>query len=269
MENISVLMSLYEKESADYFDLAIKSLYNQVYPAKEIILVLDGPITASLQNIIDKWINILPIKVIPLKENQGLARALNAGLKHCQYDYIARMDTDDICTPNRFQAQIDFLEKNNDVDVVGTWITEIDENNQEIRPCVKFPLLHSELFSFFSKRDPLAHPTVMFRKRFFTKSGEYPTIIPMGEDTALWFYGFKNNCKFANIPSIGVKFRRTSDFYFRRANKEKTMKLLKYRVFKINKELGYGMSSNIYAFLYALLALSPTFVKKIMYRYLR
>lgn len=269
MINISVLISLYEKESADYFDLSLKSLYDQIYPAKEIVLVLDGPITSSLQAIIDKWSDILPLKTIPLDRNQGLAKALNTGLEYCQYNYIARMDTDDICTPNRFQSQIDFLEKNNDVDVVGTWIAEIDENNREIRSCVKFPLLHSELFSFFSKRDPLAHPTVMFRKQFFTKAGKYPTIIPMGEDTALWFYGFKNNCKFANIPSIGLKFRRTSDFYLRRANKEKTMKLLKYRVFKINKELGYGMISNIYAFLYALLALSPTFVKKIMYKYLR
>ncbi|CDG23241.1 Extracellular polysaccharide glycosyltransferase (Cell wall biogenesis) [Xenorhabdus poinarii G6] len=269
MKNVSVLVSLYDKESANYFNLSLQSLYEQEYKPKEIILVLDGPINNELNSIITKWLTLLPITLVPLKENVGLAKALNEGLKYCHCDYIARMDTDDICTPERFLVQTNFLDNNPNIDVVGTWISEINEDNIEIRNAVKYPLIHSELFKFFSKRDPLAHPTVMFRKRFFEKAGNYPIDIPLGEDTALWFSGFKNNCKFANIPHVGLKFRRTSDFYLRRANKKKTISLLEYRIFKINKELRYGLSANIYAILYAFLALSPIFIKKVMYKYLR
>lgn len=262
-------MSLYNKESPYYFDLALQSIHDQIYQPKEIVLILDGPITEELNIIIHKWVKLLPIKIINLEFNVGLAQALNEGLKYCRYGYIARMDTDDICMPERFKNQAAFLEKNIDIDVVGTWISEINEDNKEIKEEVKYPLTHSELYDFFSKRDPLAHPTVMFRKSFFEKAGNYPTNIPLGEDTALWFSGFKNNCQFANIPYVGLKFRRTSNFYFRRANKEKTIALLKFRISKINKELGYGLPSNIYAILYALLAISPTFVKRLLYTYLR
>lgn len=269
MKKISVLMSLYDKESPCYFNMALESLHEQKYKPDEVILVLDGPINNELYAVINKWLTILPIILVPLDKNVGLAKALNNGIQYCHYDYIARMDTDDICNPDRFLMQFNYLSDHQNIDVVGTWISEINEDNKEIRSEVRYPLTHSELYDFFSKRDPLAHPTVMFRKSFFEKAGDYPIDIPLGEDTALWFSGFKNNCQFANIPYVGLKFRRTSNFYLRRANKEKTIALLKFRISKINKELGYGLSSNIYAIFYALLAISPTFVKRLLYTYLR
>ena len=265
----SILMSLYDKELPHFLDLSFDSIYNQTLPPDEVILVYDGPINDELVDVVEKWKIKLPIKIVCLEKNHGLAHALNIGLQQCSHYYIARMDTDDICLSDRFEKQINFLKNNINIDVVGTWISEINENNEEIRKEVRYPLTHSELYDFFSKRDPLAHPTVMFRKSFFEKAGNYPINIPLGEDTALWFSGFKNNCQFANIPYVGLKFRRTSNFYLRRANKEKTISLLKFRISKINKELGYGLPSNIYAILYALLAISPTFVKRLLYTYLR
>lgn len=68
------------------------------------------------------------MKVIALKENRGLGKALDEGLKHCSYELVARMDTDDICKPERFVRQVAFLETHPDIDVVGAWIDEFQEN---------------------------------------------------------------------------------------------------------------------------------------------
>ncbi|MEQ1965762.1 glycosyltransferase [Xenorhabdus nematophila] len=265
----SVIMSLYIKEKANYFHDSLQSIKEQTISASEIILVLDGPINNELNDVIIYWRNLLPIKTIKLEKNVGLAKALNAGLKHCSYDFIARMDTDDICMPERFEKQVKFLMLNPHIDVVGSWIAEINENNNIIKSCVKYPLEHQELFCFFSKRNPLAHPTVMFKRSFFEKAGDYPIGVPLDEDTALWYQGFKNGCIFSNIPFIGLHFRRTSDFYQRRSDKEKILSLLKFRFKKINKDLNYGFKANCYALLYALTSLTPHFIKKIMYKYLR
>ncbi|OWO83346.1 glycosyl transferase [Photorhabdus luminescens] len=267
--NFSVLMSLYEKESPSYLDRCLESLFNQKLNPNEIILIFDGKINSELEKTVSHWMNLLPIKIIRLEKNVGLASALNVGLKFCNNDFIARMDTDDICEYDRFDKQVNYLNKNPNIDIVGMWVSEIDENDNVIKESVRYPLEHKDLLSFFSKRDPLAHPTVMFRKSFFKKAGNYPTNILLAEDTALWYAGFSNNCTFANIPYVGLKFRRTTNFYKRRSNFRKTIDLLKFRLTTINRDLGYGLRGDIYAVLYFLISFSPNFMKKFLYTYLR
>ncbi|MBS9436685.1 glycosyltransferase [Photorhabdus noenieputensis] len=267
--NFSVLMSLYDKESPSYLDQCLESLFNQKLKSNEIVLIFDGKINLELEKTVSNWMDLLPIKIIRLEENVGLASALNIGLEFCNNELIARMDTDDICEYDRFFQQVKYLKKNPNTDIVGMWISEIDENNNIIKGLVKYPLEHKDLLSFFSKRAPLAHPSVMFRKSFFNKAGIYPTNILLEEDTALWYNGFLNNCIFANIPYIGLKFRRTSNFYKRRSNLRKTIDLLKFRLIVINRKLGYGLKGDIYAVLYFFISLSPSFMKKVLYKYLR
>lgn len=270
--NFSVLLSVYIKENPAYFNFAMESIWHsQTLKPNEIILVEDGPLTLELYNAISDWKLILGnlLKIVKLKNNEGLAIALNKGLKKCSYDIVARMDTDDVANAQRFERQISFLVKNKNIDVVGTYIEEIDENGDGIRDVIKFPLTNKELFLFFSKRDPIAHPTAMFRKRYFENAGNYRTDLHLAEDTLLWYFGFLNDCKFANIDYVGVKFRRTKDFYMRRANKKKTIQLFKFRVNTINRNLNYGFQADVYAFVYLLISISPSFIKKIVYRILR
>ena len=268
----SVLMSIYHKEKPEYFNRAMQSIWDeQTKKPNEIVLVQDGKLTDKLYNIINNWQkkigNILI--TVPLKKNVGLGSALNEGLKKCSYNLIARMDTDDIATPKRFEKQIVFLKNNQEIDVVGTYIREIDENESIIKDIVKFPLTHNELFNFFSKRDPLAHPTTMFKKSYFKKAGSYRSDLHLAEDTLLWYYGFQNNCKFANIEYIGLNFRRTTDFYKRRGDVEKSIGLLKYRLFNINRKLDYGIKADIFAIVYFCISIAPSFIKKIVYNKLR
>ncbi|WP_426879334.1 glycosyltransferase [Glaesserella parasuis] len=270
---LSVLMAVYHKDKAEYFSKAIESISTkQTLKPDEIILVKDGKVPIDLEQEIDYWKSVLgtQLTVISLDKNVGTARALNEGLKYCSGTYIAKMDSDDISSPERFQSQVEYLNKNQSIDVVGTWISEIDENGSIIKDEVRFPLTHQELYKFFGFRDPLANPTAMFRRSFFNKVAKYSDDVHLAEDTLLWFEGFKKQCQFANMPIIGLKFRRsTKAFYFRRANMKKSIGLLKYRLFKINPELGYGMRENVYAVLYFLMALSPSCVKKFLYNNFR
>lgn len=270
--NFSVLLSVYVKEKPSFLKTALYSIFEgQTLKPNEIVLVQDGPLTSELEKVIYDYKNTHPdtLKLVVLENNKGLALALNSGLKECTNELIARMDTDDISTSDRFQKQVSFLNKNKEIDVVGTYISEINENDKIIKEQVKFPLTHKELVVFFKKRDPIAHPTSMFRKSFFEKAGNYKSDLHLAEDTLLWYHGFLNNCKFANIDYVGLKFRRTEDFYKRRADRKKTFQLFKFRVNVINRNLKYGFKANVFAFCYLCMSLSPSLIKKIVYKILR
>ncbi len=270
--NLSVLMSIYHKEKAEYFHKTMESIWtNQTLRPDEIILVEDGVLSDHLYSAINYWKEKIGTKLVsvPLPKNMGLALALNEGLKVAKGNFIARMDTDDIAERDRFKVQLEFLQQHVDVDAVGCWICEIDENDSVINDKVEYPLLHNELYQFFEKRDPIAHPTAMFRKVFFDKAGRYSKEVTLAEDTLLWYQAFLNNCRLANVDYIGLKFRRSSDFYKRRANWKKTIGLLKFRLFHINRDLNYGIKADIYAIAYFLMSISPSFVKKLLYKLFR
>ena len=270
--SLSILMSIYHKENPEYFNQTMESIwFKQTLKPNEIVLVEDGKLTRELYSAINSWKDKLGDKLvsIPLAQNVGLASALNEGLKVAKGNFIARMDTDDIAESERFKKQFEFLQQNSDIDAVGCWISEIDENSNIINNKVEYPLLHNELYQFFEKRDPIAHPTAMFRKVFFDKAGRYSKEVTLAEDTLLWYQAFLNNCRLANVDYIGLKFRRSSDFYKRRANWKKTIGLLKFRLFHINRDLNYGIKADIYAIAYFLMSISPSFVKKLLYKLFR
>src|SRR5690554_6177873 len=121
----SVLMSVYTKEDPIFFKDALKSLMIQTKPPTEIVLVKDGPLTKDLDHVIDSFImeydpNRQVLKLIELEKNGGLGNALRVGVLQCSYEYIVRMDSNDICHEERFEKQIKFMVNNPNVDVLGT-----------------------------------------------------------------------------------------------------------------------------------------------------
>ena len=112
----SVLLSVYHKEKAEFLDEALNSIVCQTLKPDEIIIVEDGPLTNELNNVLDKFeTENKCVKRVPLKVNSGLGKALNEGLKHCSNDLVARMDTDDIAFPDRFEKQVEFMSQMNAV----------------------------------------------------------------------------------------------------------------------------------------------------------
>lgn len=110
----SVLMSLYIKENPQYLRECFESLVAQTHPADEIVLVFDGAVTPELEAVVSEFETKLPLNLVKLPKNLGLGKALNEGLKHCSHDWVFRMDTDDICVPERFAKQVAFIEQHPD-----------------------------------------------------------------------------------------------------------------------------------------------------------
>ena len=150
MKDFSLLISVYKGEKAEFLTMCFDSIYQQTLLPTEIVLVEDGPLTPSLYAAIKKEEERFPnIKRLVLSENSGLGIALNKGMEACSFDIIARMDTDDICMPERFSTQIDFMESHPEVDVLGAWITEFYNNPSNVITIRNVPEKHNDIFKVF------------------------------------------------------------------------------------------------------------------------
>lgn len=216
MMNFSVLLSLYVKEQPAYLKLSIDSIFSQTMLPSEIILVKDGSLTKELDKVVEDFCTESSIiKVISLSENQGLGKALNEGLKHCSYDLVARMDTDDIAKPDRFEKQLKVFKDHPEIDVVGAWIDEFEGNTSNIISTRKLPETQKEIYKYAKKRNPINHPVVMFKKSAVFAAGGYKHF-PLFEDYYLWVRMLLNGAKFYNIQESLLFFRASTDMFKRR-----------------------------------------------------
>lgn len=202
--NFSVLISLYFREKSSNFDEAFLSLWNnQSTKPTEIVLVLDGPIGNDLEVCVKKWKFLIgdALKIIPLVENLGLGKALNEGLKYCKYEWIFRMDTDDICTPDRFEKQISYIKKHNDIVLFGGQILEFNENPLDLNSLKFVPTLHNDILKYAKIRSPFNHVSVAFRKSIIKSVGGYHHH-PMMEDYNLWLRIISAGYKLGNLDDI-------------------------------------------------------------------
>jgi len=200
---ISVVMSVYNGEK--YLREAIDSILNQTFTNFEFIIVNDGSTDKSLEIIksyADSRIVIID------QENTGLAKALNNGINIAKGKYIARMDADDISELNRLEVQFDYLEKNEDIGILGTWIELIDEKDNVIGN-KKEPVNPEDIHNIILTYGCFNHGTVMFRKSLFRKAGGYSNVFPENsptEDFALWNRMLRITSG-ANIPHYLYKLR--------------------------------------------------------------
>ncbi|NYT58689.1 glycosyltransferase [Alcaligenaceae bacterium] len=211
----SVLMSLYHKENPGYLDACFNSLLAQTLPATEIVLVFDGPIPATLQTVVEQWAGKLPIRTLPLPENVGLGPALAQGLQACHHELVARMDTDDLCEPDRFQQQISFLTQHPELALCGSCIVEIDPNTEDRLGTRTVPLSGSDIRARLPYRNPFNHMTVVFRKSAVLAVGNYQSF-PMMEDWYLWARLMHAGYAGANLPLCLVRARAGTQMLDRR-----------------------------------------------------
>lgn len=219
----SVLMSVYKNETPSNFVTAMNSVLNQTLMPDEIVLMRDGPVPEELQKEIDRFVHTYKcISYYPMKENKGLGNALRIGVRKAKYDYIARMDTDDVALNNRFELQIKFMENHPDISVCGGQTYEFigDVDNKVGKREV--PTTHKGIATFMKHRNALNHMTVMFKKSDVIEAGNYIEL-HLVEDYYLWCRMLIKGYKFANLPDILVYARTSEDMYQRRGG---------YRYFK-------------------------------------
>jgi len=203
---LSVLMPVYYRESPEFLRQCLASLAAQTVAADEIVIVEDGPLGAELEGVIRIAGQTLPIVSVRLPVHGGLGTALSAGLDACGSELVARMDADDLCTPDRFRRQIDFMERNPEVDVVGSAIAEFGSDPLAIESVRRLPASGRALMSFAKLRNPLNHMTVMFRRRAVLDAGSYKPCADF-EDYHLWARMLRRGCRLHNLPDALVQVR--------------------------------------------------------------
>jgi len=204
MNKISVLMSLYEKESVNFLTLCLESLINQTRQPDEVVIVFDGYVNDELKRVVDSYCEHLPIIKVYLEKNYGFAIALNEGLSRCTGDLIARLDTDDICLPERLEKQKEYL-VTNELDILGTAAFIIDLNG-EITGTRRNPAIHTDIIDKLWC-NPLIHPSVMFVKSSVERIGAYDASLRRRQDYELWFRAARSGLKFGNLQDELIKYR--------------------------------------------------------------
>lgn len=268
-DNLAVIMSVYAGDTADNVKSAVESILSQTYGDFTFYIQLDGPVSGQVECYFD---GMTDSRVVVRKRdvNKGLARSLNELLEIVLpkgYEFIARMDADDMSDPKRFERQLLYMKSHTDIDCAGCWAVEITADGQEYFR-KRMPESHGDCSRMFRKRDCIIHPTAMFRKEYFQKAGLYETDTFYGEDTMMWANGFASGCRLGNVPEFLYRFRIDAQFFDRRRGWSYAKGILELR-HRVNRMLGYGFVGDCYALAYAAFKMLPVSVLKILYRKLR
>ena len=151
-------------ENPEYLRASLESILVQTRTADEILLIEDGPLTQELYQVVAEYQKKCDyLHVHAMEQNVQLGRALAKGVELCQYDLIARMDTDDIAMPDRLEKEGAYMEAHPEVDVVGGAIREFNDEGT-IDRVKNMPKTQEEILEYVKVRNPLNHMTVMYRK---------------------------------------------------------------------------------------------------------
>ena len=263
---ISVLMSVYKKENPEYLRASLESILVQTRTADEILLIEDGPLTQELYQVVAEYQKKCDyLHVHAMEQNVQLGRALAKGVELCQYDLIARMDTDDIAKPDRFEKQIRVFQEHPELDVVGAWIDEFEETTSNIISTRKLPEVHDDICQFAKKRNPENHPVIMFRKQAVLAAGGYQHF-PLFEDYYLWIRMLQNGAKFYNIQESLLYFRFSPAMFKRRGGLKYVTTELRFQ--NQLRNLGFITSSEyLYnVFIRVITRMMPNTLRAILYK---
>lgn len=213
--SFSVLMSVYKNDNPEHFKLALESIINQTIKPEEIVLVVDGPVPDTIEEVIKLYEGNSCLKVLRLPENVGLGNARKIGLEKCSNELVALMDADDICVTDRFEKQIKCFQEDSSLSVVGGNIKEFINSVENIVGIREVPQNDTDIKKYLKRRCPFNHVTVMFRKTKVEEAGGYIDWY-CDEDYYLWIRMYQNNAKFMNLKDVLVYVRVGNDMYKRR-----------------------------------------------------
>lgn len=220
-EPFSVAMSVYKSDNPVFFDRALSSITEvQTILPNEVVLVVDGPVNDGLNEVIDKYEKKYNFfNIIRLEKNGGLGNALKIAVENAKYELIARMDSDDISSPTRFEEQLRYFEMNPEIDIVGGDITEFIGDESNIVGTRSVPVSDFDIKEYMKTRCAMNHVSVMYKKSTVQAAGGYQDWF-CNEDYYLWIRMCLNDAVFANTGLILVNVRVGEEMYQRRGGKK-------------------------------------------------
>lgn len=219
MSRIAVLICAAAGSPADLLLRALRSTAASMDSEDTFFLLGDGGELPEKQDL-EEACRPAGLKIFRTAQRTGLAHGLNQlierVLSESQWEFMARMDADDISHTGRLTRQREFLEKNRNIDILGTGCREVDEKGTLLQ-IKTMPLTHDRILASLPRRNPLNHPTVMFRRHVFERGLRYRADVGRIEDYYLWVDAAARGFRLGNLAEPLLDFRRDKDFFKRRS----------------------------------------------------
>lgn len=201
--DISVIMSVYNGET--YLVEAVESVINQTFRNWELIIINDCSTDSTAEILAEFSAKDERVKVYKNEVNLKLPSSLNKAISLCEGKYIARMDADDICLPQRLEKQFEFMEKNSDVSLSSCRFMTV-KNGVYMSGGAGGRCDFNALKAMLLVANPILHPGVIARAEVM-KSLNYDTTLTCTEDLELWTRMVMENKKIQILPECLLIYR--------------------------------------------------------------
>jgi glycosyltransferase involved in cell wall biosynthesis len=270
---IAILLCVHADADPSEFDQALASMLAQTYSRLRFYVYCDGQLKPALEEVLSLRLNTACCHDHIVRGDQpaGLATGLNVLIDLAMADpdiaFLARMDADDISLPERIERQVKFLMQHSDISIVGTWCIEFTDFGIPLF-YKELPTSESAIKQFMLFRNPLAHPTVMFRRSVFEDGNRYDNQFALNQDYELWSRLVVAGYRISNVPEFLLWFRISESFFSRRGSRRAASEI-KLRIrYAQQAGLAHPLNYFKYAALF-LLRISPVWLKRFAYTRLR
>lgn len=193
--------------SPEILQESLQSVFGQTFQDYECIVV-DESTDPALADHCRRQCSVDPrFRYVRPNSRLGLAGSLNFGISKARGEWIARFDSDDICLPKRLTMQLEFLERNPEVDVLGTGLALMDASGR-VFATRSYPIGHSSIARRMQFTCTVAHPSVIFRRSVVVAAGGYDESFRYAEDLELWLRLLNRGARFANLSESLVCYRQ-------------------------------------------------------------
>jgi glycosyltransferase EpsE len=201
--HVTVIMAAYNASSAVL--RAVDSIRTQTYRDWDFVIVDDAS-TDKTWEILHRATSSDPrIRLLRNSSNKGLAASLNIAWRNASGELIGRMDADDVSLPRRLEAQVAFLEKHPEIDVLGTAMQAVTREGRVLGYGSR-PESHGEIVERMYRINPFVHPSVIMRRCFLEQLGGYDERLRRAQDNDLWLRGYRR-FRYHNLQEPLIQYR--------------------------------------------------------------
>lgn len=258
-------MSVYAKDNPQFLKVAIDSIAHQTRLPDEFLIIHDGPLSDEQTQIIKDYRKKYSfIRLDGYDQNKGLGYALAYGVDRCQYEVIARMDSDDYSVPERFEIESNYRLEHPDIHVLGSITYEFIDNIGNVISKRIVPENNEDIVEYSRTRNPFVHPSMFLYKDDILKVGNYESWY-LCEDYDLWTKLIRAGYKCHNIQRPLTYRRISDDFYKRRGGIKYCHNILRFiKHLRKKKYMSFSQYRKRWLSTFVT-ALSPNFIRKFIY----
>lgn len=213
MQELSVIMATYN-EKQEFLKKCIDSILHQTFRDFEFIIVVE-PEEKNIEFIEAAADSDKRVRILKNASKTGVSGSRNRAIMESSGEYIAIIDSDDYCDKHRFEKQINFLDDNQDISVIGSNLYLVDENDNIIGERT-YPELHQKIKKAFLFSMAIANPSVMLRKDALNTVGFFNAMLFKAEDFDLWLRFLADGQKMHNLQDKLVYYRTQRNLNSRR-----------------------------------------------------